>query len=307
MISVVTPTYNEVKNIEKLTEEIKKIFKKLNISYEQIIIDNNSNDGTIEKIKKIAAKDKNIKVIINNKNYGHILSPYYGLLQARGDASILMASDFQDPPDLIEKFIKYWNEGYKIVLAQKNKAKENFIMRNIREFYYKILNKISFTELTINTTGTGLFDKKIIELLKKINDPYPYLRGLVLSFGFKTKLVKFDQPKRASGKSKNNFFTLVDIGLLGLTKNSIIPLRLMTIFGLFGSTIFLIIGIGYLIAKLLFWNSFQAGLAPLIIGIFFIGSIIIFMIGMIGEYIKIIIDYTKSNHPLVIERERINF
>lgn len=306
MISVVTPTYNEIDNIENLYNEIKIIFQELKIDYEHIIIDNNSNDGTIDKIKELASKDKKLKIIINKKNYGHIRSPYYGLLQSTGDATILMASDFQDPPDLIKKFIKEWENGYKIVLAQKSKVNENFLLRKIRRYYYQLLKKISDTELTVNTTGTGLYDKEIINILKKINDPYPYFRGLVLSFGFDYKLIQFEQPKRKYGNTKNNFFTLVDIGLLGLIKQSILPIRLMTIIGFFSSFAFALIAVGYLLAKIFFWNNFQAGFAPILIGLFFIGSIIIMMLGIIGEYLKTLIEYNKKEN-LLLEKERINF
>jgi len=306
MISIVTPTFNEKQNIKKLCLEIKEIFTRINLEYEQIIIDNNSTDGTIDIIKKIALEDKKIKVIINQKNFGHIRSPYYGLLQTSGDASILISSDFQDPPELIEKFIDKWKEGNKVVLAQKTSSDEGYIIKNIRKIYYKFLKKISSTQLTINTTGAGLFDKEVIKSLKNTEDPYPYLRGLVMSFGYKFTLVQFEQPIRKFGKTKNNLFSLIDIGMLGIIKHSILPIRLMTILGFGSSVLFFSIAVVYLILKLFFWNSFQSNIAPLLIGIFLIGSIIIFMLGLIGEYIKVIIDYSKKG-PIIIEKERINF
>jgi polyisoprenyl-phosphate glycosyltransferase len=306
MISIVTPTFNEKQNIKKLCLEIKEIFTRINLEYEQIIIDNNSTDGTIDIIKKIALEDKKIKVIINQKNFGHIRSPYYGLLQTSGDASILISSDFQDPPELIEKFIDKWKEGNKVVLAQKTSSDEGYIIKNIRKIYYKFLKKISSTQLTINTTGAGLFDKEVIKSLKNTEDPYPYLRGLVMSFGYKFTLVQFEQPIRKFGKTKNNLFSLIDIGMLGIIKHSILPIRLMTILGFASSILFFGISVAYLMLKIFFWNSFQSNIAPLLIGIFLIGSIIIFMLGLIGEYIKVIMDYSKKG-PIIIEKERINF
>ena len=306
MISIVTPTFNEEQNIKKLYLEIKEIFTRINLEYEQIIIDNNSTDGTINIIKKIALEDKKIKVIINQKNFGHIRSPYYGLLQTSGDASILISSDFQDPTELIEKFIDKWKEGNKVVLAQKTNSDEGYIIKNIRKIYYKFLKKISSTELTINTTGAGLFDREVIKSLKNTGDPYPYLRGLVMSFGYKFTLVQFEQPIRKFGKTKNNLFSLIDIGMLGIIKHSILPIRLMTILGFGSSVLFFGIAVVYLMLKLFFWSSFQSNIAPLLIGIFLIGSIIIFMLGLIGEYIKVIMDYSKKGTKK-IEKERINF
>ena len=306
MISIVTPTFNEKQNIKKLYLEIKEIFTRINLEYEQIIIDNNSTDGTIDIIKKIALEDRKIKVIINQKNFGHIRSPYYGLLQTSGDASILISSDFQDPTELIEKFIDKWKEGNKVVLAQKTNSDEGYIIKNIRKIYYRFLKRISSTELTINTTGAGLFDREVIKSLKNTRDPYPYLRGLVMSFGYKFTLVQFEQPIRKFGKTKNNLFSLIDIGMLGIIKHSILPIRLMTILGFGSSVLFFGIAVVYLMLKLFFWNSFQSNIAPLLIGIFLIGSIIIFMLGLIGEYIKVIIDYSKKG-PIIIEKERINF
>ena len=306
MISVVTPTYNEKDNIEELYFEIKKNFNKINQEYEHIIIDNNSNDGTIEIIKKLAKDDKNLKIIINRKNFGQMKSPYYGLLQSSGEATIYLSSDFQDPPELIEKFILEWKKGNKIVLAQKIDSEEGFFMKKVRNFYYAFLKKISNTELTENTTGAGLFDKEIISLLKKNKDPNPYLRGLVLTFGYPYSLVTFKQPKRRYGKSKNDFFSLLDVGILGVIKQSTLPIRLMTIVGFAGSILFFFFGLLYLILKIIFWNFFQANFAPILIGLFFIGSILMLMLGTIGEYIKILIEIAE-NKPIVEEKERINF
>ena len=305
-ISIVTPTFNEEQNIEKLCSEIKIEMEKLDLSYEHIIIDNASTDNTIKILKKICSKDKNIKVIINSKNYGHIKSPFYGILQTTGDACILMASDFQDPIDLIPKYIQKWKEGSKIVLGEKISSGENNFLFFLRKLFYGFLNKISETKLSQNTTGSGIFDKSIIDKLKKINDPYPYFRGLLNEIGENISTIEFNQPKRFAGRTKNNFFTLYDIGILGIVKHSRMPLRFMILIGFLSSLISFGIALFYFIYKLLFWNSFELGIAPLVIGIFIFASIQILLIGIIGEYIGIILLHQR-NMPLVIEKERINF
>ena len=305
-ISIITPTYNEVENIEKLYLEIKNQFVKISCDYEHIIIDNCSKDGTIDKIKKLASTDENLKIIINSKNYGHIRSPFYGLLQSSGDASILMASDFQDPIELIPKYIEKWKKGCKIVLGEKNTSEESNIKFSLRKLFYNFLNKISDFELTKNTTGSGIFDKSVIEKLKKINDPYPYFRGLIAELGEEIETIKFNQPLRKHGVTKNNIATLYDIGILGIVKHSRTPLRFMVVLGFISSVISLLIGIFYIVYKLFFWESFALGLAPIIIGIFIVSSIQITLLGLVGEYIGVILLHQR-NLPLVIEKERINF
>lgn len=305
-ISIVTPTYNEVSNIEKLYNEIKNQFTKIKYDYEHIIIDNNSNDGTIEKLRQLASSDKNLKVILNTKNFGHIKSPFHGLLQSSGDATILMASDFQDPIDMIPKYIEEWKKGKKIVLGEKIKSEENFMKFFFRKMFYKFLNYISDLKLTINTTGSGIFDRSVIEKLKKVQDPYPYFRGLISEIGYEISTIKFHQPKRLSGKTKNNFFTLYDIGMLGIVKHSRKPLRFMILIGFIIGLISLATGLFYLIYKLLFWNSFSLGIAPVVVGIFFVSSVQIILLGLVGEYIGVILIHTR-NMPIVIEKERINF
>ena len=305
-ISIVTPTYNEEGNIEKLCLDIKQEMKKINLDYEHIVIDNSSTDKTIEILRNICRNDKNVKVIINSRNFGHIRSPYYGLLQSSGDACILMASDFQDPVDMIPKYLEEWKKGSKIVLGKKITSEENSFFFFIRNFFYKFLNKISETNLTENTTGSGIFDKSIIDQLKKINDPYPYLRGLINEIGEKINLVEFNQPNRKAGKTKNNFFTLYDIGMLGVIKHSRAPIRFVTFLGFLFSLFSILTAIVYFIYKLFFWNSFELGIAPLIIGIFGFASIQILLLGIIGEYVGILLIHQR-NMPLVIEKERVNF
>ena len=305
-ISIVTPTFNEDQNIQKLCSDIKKEMEKLSLDYEHVIIDNSSTDNTIKILKEICNEDKKVKVIINSKNYGHIKSPFYGILQTTGDACILMASDFQDPVELIPEYIEKWKKGSKIVLGEKIKSEESSTIFSARKLFYKFLNKISETKLSENTTGSGIFDKTVVEKLRKINDPYPYFRGLLNEIGETVETVKFNQPNRLLGKTKNNFFTLYDIGMLGIVKHSRMPLRFMILIGFLSSLISFGIAIFYLIYKILFWNSFELGIAPLVIGIFLFASIQILLIGIIGEYIGIILLHQR-NMPLVVEKERINF
>ena len=305
-ISIVTPTYNEGENIEKLCSGIKLEMEKLNIDYEHIVIDNSSTDKTIDILKEICSRDKNVKVIINARNFGHIKSPFHGLLQSTGDACILMASDFQDPLELIPTYIQRWKSGAKIVLGKKTSSEENTFIFSLRKFFYKFLNKISETKLTENTTGSGIFDKSVINQLKNINDPYPYLRGLLSELSEEICIVEFNQPRRLLGKTKNNIFTLYDIGILGIIKHSRAPLRLVTFLGFVLSFFSLLTALIYFIYKLFFWSSFDLGIAPLVIGIFGFASIQILLLGIIGEYVGILLIHLR-NLPLVIEKERINF
>jgi len=305
-ISIVTPTYNEGENIDKLCSGIKIEMEKLNIDYEHIVIDNSSTDKTIEILKEICSRDKKVKVIINTKNFGHIKSPFYGILQSSGDACILMAADFQEQIKLIPQYIKEWKNGNKIVLGEKITSEENSSVFFIRKLFYKIINKISENGLTQNTTGSGIFDKSIINKLREIQDPYPYLRGLLNEISEEIKTIKFNQPKRLYGKTKNNFFTLYDIGMLGIVKHSRVPLRFTILIGFLSSLISFGVAIFFFLYKIFSWNSFELGIAPLVIGIFLFASIQILLLGIIGEYIGIILIHQR-NMPLVIEKERINF
>ena len=305
-ISIVTPTFNEEENIEKLCLKISEEMKKLNYDYEHIIIDNQSEDDTISIIKKIAEKDKKVKVIINARNFGQIRSPMYAMLQTSGDACIMMTSDFQDPPELIPRYISEWEKGNKIILGQKTTASENFLMNSFKKLFYKFIQSISEAPLIKNTTGSGLFSKDIVDQMRKIDDPYPYFRGLLSEISSEIKLIQFHQPKRPGGKTKNNLYTLYDIGILGIVKHSKIPLRIITFIGFFTSIVSIIIAITFLFYKILFWNSFDVGIAPLVIGLFTIASVQIFLLGFIGEYVMTILTHNRKL-PLVIEKERINF
>lgn len=306
LISVVIPTLDEEENIESLIAEITNQFIEQKYDYEIIVIDNCSKDNTVKKVKNLIEFNKKIKLIVNSRNFGHLRSPFYGLMQAKGDAVILINADFQDPPALISELIKKWQTGSEIVLLQKTESDENKVKFFFRNMFYKILNSISENKMTINTTGSGIFDKKIINQLKKINDPYPYFRGLLSEIGPKISLLQFKQPQRLSGKTKNNFFTLYDVGMLGLVKHSKIPLRVMTISGLIISLLSLIIALIFLILKLFNWYNYSMGVAPMLIGIFAFGGFQLFFLGLLGEYIIVILQHVR-NLPLVIEKERVNF
>jgi len=306
LISIVTPTFNEEKNIYSLSKEISIQMQNLDYDYEHIIIDNASTDDTQKIINKLCLEDKKVKAIFNAKNFGHIRSPYYGIFQAKGDAIILFAADFQDPLMLIPQLIEKWRHGSDVVFLKRKKTQENIFLEIFKNLFYKIMNLISDSSLTKNTTGSGIFDKKIIEELRKIDEPYPYFRGLITEVTNSVDVLEFDQPKRLYGNSKNNFFTLFDIGMLGIIKHSKLPLRFMTVSGFVLSFFSLLIGLFFFVYKLLFWDSFQLGLAPLILGLFFGISIQVFMLGIIGEYVGFILTQVRKM-PLVIEKKRINF
>lgn len=308
IISCVTPCYNEEQNIEILCQEIKAIFTLLKdrYDYEHIIIDNGSKDNTRTILRRLAGQDPRIKVIFNTRNFGHIRSPYYGLLQAKGDAVMFLASDLQDPPHLIPEFIKKWEEGFKVVMGVKTQSDETPIMFAIRKFYYNLVGQISDVELVKNFTGFGLYDQTVLRYLRQIDDPYPYFRGIIAELGFPSAKISFRQPLRLRGVTANNFYTLYDMAMLGITSYSKVPLRIATMLGFTMSLMSLALSICYFFAKILFWNSFGLGLAPLILGVFFFTSVQLFFIGVIGEYVGFI--YTQVlKRPLVVEQERINF
>jgi polyisoprenyl-phosphate glycosyltransferase len=306
-ISIVTPCYNEESNVLTLFERIKAVFQHLpNYTYEIIFIDNASTDNTVGVIKSIIEMDKRVRLIVNARNFGHIRSPYYGLMQATGDAIVLMASDLQDPPELLPDFIQQWEDGFKIVAGVKTTSEESKLFFMIRTSYYRLVNKIANITLINNFTGFGLYDKQVIEAMKRLNDPYPYFRGLVSELGFEVAQVSFKQPQRKRGITKNNFYTLYDIAMLGITSHSKVPLRLAVFAGFTLSSISLFMALVYLVLKLLFWNSFAFGTAPLLIGLFFFASIQLFFLGLLGEYVGSM--HTQIlNRPLVIEKERVNF
>lgn len=306
LISIVTPMYNEEANVDELCKRVASVMRDLPYHYEHICIDNHSTDRTVEKLKIIAQGDKNLKIIVNARNFGYIRSSFHALLQATGDAVILIASDLQDPPEMIKDFITKWEQGYKTVMAVKPASKESKMMFWFRKLYYKIITRISEVPLIQNATGSGLFDRKVLNILRSIKDPYPYFRGLICEIGFPIATVEFIQPKRLRGVTSQNFYSLYDMAMLGITKHSKVPLRLMTMLGFGLSLVSITIATAYLFAKLLFWNSFHLGIAPLLIGIFFFGGMQMLFLGMLGEYIGTIQTQVR-NIPHVIELERINF
>ncbi len=307
LISVVSPCLNEQENVGEVVRQVKAVFADLpDYTYEHIFIDNASTDDTVPILKKMAADDPNIRIIVNSRNFGHIRSPFYGLLQARGDAAVLLVSDLQDPPSMIGNFIEKWEEGFKIVLGVKTQSKESISMFFIRKMYYNFIGSLSEIRLTKNNTGFGLYDRQVIEILRAINDPYPYFRGLISDIGFQSAKIEYTQPARKRGITKNNFYTLYDMAMLGITNHSKVPLRIATMLGFALSGISLLVAFGYFIAKILFWNTFTMGIAPIVIGLFFFASVQLFFTGIIGEYIGSI--HTQVlKRPLVIEKERINF
>ncbi len=306
LISIVTPTFNEEENVDILYWRIKGVFDLLDYDYELIFIDNASVDNTVSNIKKLIENDKRVRLIVNSRNFGHIRSPVHGLFQAKGDACILIASDLQDPPELIKELLQEWEFGYKTILAVKPSSKENFLMNQIRKIYYTTVNSLSEAPLVSNATGFGLYDRQVVDILKQIDDPYPYFRGLLCEIGLKLRTVEFVQPRRKFGITKNNFFTLYDIGMLGLVKHSKLPLRILTIVGFFLSLISFFAAAFYFLLKLLNWSSFSLGVAPTIIGLFFLGGIQLLCMGLLGEYVGAILTGTRKL-PLVVESERINF
>ena len=307
LISVMMPCYNEAENVEQAYGEVRRIFENLpQYDYEHIFIDNASTDQTVDILKRLAAEDQRLKIIVNTRNFGHIRSPYHGILQAGGAAVICLASDLQEPPSLIPEFLKWWEQGFKMVRGVKSQSEESALMFTIRKMYYNFINRVSDIKLLKNSTGFGLYDRCVIEELRKIDDPYPYFRGLVSDIGFPSHEIEYTQPLRKRGISKNNFYTLYDIAMLGITNHSKVPLRLATMLGFAMAIASFLIAMGYLVAKLIFWDQFSLGTAPLIIGLFFLGSVQLFFIGIIGEYIGAI--YTQvQKRPLVVEKERINF
>lgn len=307
-ISIVVPCYNEEENVEALASAIKETFRKdlEDYRYEIIFIDNDSRDRTREIIRRLCGEDKNIKGIFNAKNFGQFNSPYYGMLQSTGDCTILMAADFQDPVEMIPRFVLEWEYGYKIVIGIKTSSKESKLMYWLRGCYYKLVKKLSDVEQIEQFTGFGLYDAAFIQVLKDLDDPTPFLRGIVAELGFRRKEIPYEQPLRRAGKTSNNFYRLYDAAMLSITSYTKAGLRLATVIGCVCSGCSMLVAMAYLIMKLLYWDRFPAGMAPVLIGMCFLGSVQIFFIGMVGEYI-LSINQRVMHRPLVVEEERLNF
>jgi len=307
LLSIVTPCYNEEDNVDELYARIKAAISTLTkYEFELIFIDNCSQDSTVAKLKKLAASDSMVKIIVNTRNFGHIRSPYYGILQSSGLATIYLASDLQDPPELITEFIKHWEEGYKLVMAIKPVSKGVAWVHALRKAYYRFLDGISDISLVADATGFGLYDREVLDQLRQIDDPYPFLRGLICELGYEIKTIPFAQPRRLRGISKNNLYTLYDIAMLGIVSHSKVPIRIAAFAGFALGMLSVLAAIVFLILKLLFWDSFPMGIAPVVIGMFFMFGVLMLFIGILGEYIGAIHTYIQRR-PVVVEKERINF
>ena len=308
LISVISPCYNEEGNVKVLTDRVRELFAGMpQYRYEHIIIDNHSSDATVDILRGIAASDPNVKVIVNARNFGHLRSPQHALLEAQGDAVVVLLSDLQDPPELIVEFLREWEAGYPIVAAVKSSSEENGIMYKIRSIYYKTIARLTDVKVLEHFTGFGLYDRKVVDILRNdFRDPYPYFRGQIAEIGLPHKIIHYHQLRRKRGITKNNFYSLYDMAILGITNLSKVPLRLVVFVGFIFAGLSLVAGFAYLIAKLIFWNSFNLGLAPTMVGLFFLGSVQLISLGVIGEYVGSIHTIVQSR-PRVTEKERINF
>jgi glycosyltransferase involved in cell wall biosynthesis len=307
-ISIVTACYNEEENVIELINRVRKIMESHSskYDYEHIFIDNASEDKTVDLLKSEANSDRRIKIIVNSRNFGHVRSPSYALLQAEGDAVISLVADLQDPPEMITDFLEKWEDGNDIVIAVKAKTEETGFMSIVRSIYYRVLHKLSEVRTFKNFTGFGLFDKKVILALRQMSDPYPFFRGMLAEVGYKVYELPYNQPGRVRGITKNNFYSLYDMGVLGIISNSKIPLRLAIFIGAISATLSFLVGLVYLVLKLIYWNEMSIGIAPLMIIVSFMLSILLFFLGLIGEYVGAI--YTQVlNRPLVFVKERVNF
>ncbi len=309
-ISVMIPCFNEVENVEPISEAVVNILETRlsNYDYELLFIDNCSTDGTRDKLEKICAQNKKIKAIFNVTNFGQFNSPFYGMCQTTGDCTISMCCDFQDPVEMLPQFVEEWEKGHKIVSAIKTSSRENPILYFLRTVYYKMIKSMSATQMIEHFTGFGLYDRTFIDILKQLDDPIPFLRGIVAEYGhgFNRKEIEYEQPQRRAGKTHNNFYSLYDAAMLSITSYTKVGLRLATLLGFISSGVSLLVALIYLVMKLINWNSFQAGNAPMILGIYVIGSLQLFFIGLLGEYI-LNINTRVIKRPLVVEEKRINF
>ena len=307
-ISVLIPCYNEAENVGPISRAVTEILEKElpQYDYELVFIDNDSTDGTRDIIRGLCADNPRIKAILNARNFGQFNSPYYGMLQVTGDCVIEMVADFQDPVEMIPKYIHEWEKGYKIVIGIKTSSKENRLMYWLRSCYYKTIKKLSDVEQIEHFTGSGLYDREFIEVLRNLDDPTPFLRGIVAELGYRRKEIPYEQPRRRAGKTHNNFYRLYDAAMLSVTSYTKAGLRLATIFGSICAVVSMLIAMVYLVMKLIWWDRFPAGMAPMLIGMLFLGSVQLFFIGFLGEYIMSI-NQRVMKLPLVIEEERINF
>lgn len=306
-LTILTPCYNEEANVRELHEQVRAAMATVpDVEYEHLFIDNASRDATVSILREMAAEDKRVKVIVNTRNFGPVRSPYYGFLQAAGDAVFTCSADLQDPPGMLPQFVAKWREGYKVVIGVKEGTGESWPMHHVRRFYYRLSGGLADVQLIPNFTGWGLYDREVVELFRSTHEQYPYFRGMLCDFGHDRAEIKYVQPARTGGTSKHSLYSLYDIAMLGITNHSKVPLRIATMAGFTLSVLSLVIALVYLVVKLAFWNTFSVGLAPLLIGIYFFGAVQLFFVGVLGEYIGSI--HTQVHErPLVVEKERINF
>lgn len=307
-ISVMIPCFNEEENVKQICYAVEQILQAelSQYNYEILFIDNDSSDKTRDYIRELCSENSNVKAIFNAKNFGQFNSPYHGMCQTTGDCTITMCCDFQDPVEMIPKLVKEWENGYKIVCAIKTTSKENKIMRFLRTCYYKVIKKMSEVDQIEHFTGFGLYDRSFIQVLRELDDPTPFLRGIVAELGYKRKDIPYEQQKRRAGKTHNNWYTLYDAAMLSFTSYTKAGLRLATLLGFFTASISMVIGVIYLIMKLIYWDRFVAGMTPILLAVLFLGSVQLFFIGFLGEYV-LSINKRIMKRPLVIEEERINF
>jgi glycosyltransferase involved in cell wall biosynthesis len=306
-ISIITPCLNEEDNVEALYEAVRAVMAGVRrYRYEHIFIDNASSDRTVEIVRRLAAKDRNVKLIVNTRNFGQVGSPFHALTQTRGDAVIGLVADFQDPPELIPEMIARWEEGYPMVVCIKRSSAENPLIYFLRKRYYRMISQLSAMETFENFTGFGLYDRKVVDQVIALGDAEPYFRGIIAELGHAHYKLHYDQPVRRRGKSKNNFLTLFDLAIIGIINHSKAPLRVMTFIGFCGALLSFLSGLAFLVYKLVFWTRFQVGVAPVVIGLFFGFSVQMILMGMLGEYVGAILTQLK-HRPYAVERERMNF
>ena len=307
-ISVMIPCYNEEENVRAICEAVREQLKTNcpAYDYEILFIDNKSQDRTREILRELCAEDPRVRAIFNVKNFGQFNSPYHAMLQTSGDCTITMCADFQDPPELIPRFVSAWEAGYRVVIGRKTRSKENPLVYWLRGMYYKTLKKMSSTEIIEQFTGFGLYDKSFLDTLRGLHEPTPFMRGIVAELGPERKEIEYEQPQRRAGKTHNNFYSLYDAAMLSFTSYTKAGLRLATFFGFLVAVVSFLIGLFYLVAKLIFWDRFAAGYAPMMVALFFMGGVLLVFLGFLGEYVMAI-NTRMMDRPLVVEEERVNF
>jgi glycosyltransferase involved in cell wall biosynthesis len=308
LISVVTPCYNEEGGIAECYEGVKRVFVERlpDCDYEHIFIDNCSRDRTVAILKDIAARDRNVKIIVNARNFGPSRSPHHAILESRGDAVTPVLADLQTPATIIPEMVARWREGFKVVVAVRKGTTEGFVARNVRSLFYSLIKRLSKVDQIPNFIGYGLYDRQVVDVMRRLYDPEPYFRGLVPEIGFARAVVEYDQPDRRHGKSRHSLWDLIDVAMVALSTYSKAPMRVMTVAGAATAGVSLLAGFAYLVAKLIYWNSIPVGIAPLLLATLFIGAVQLLALGLLGEYVVLLLQYARR-FPLVVESERVNF